>query len=72
MERNVLHGLKIPQDQQGEALLEVSACYKGAVPNAKLKKPEEAPQFTIELTAGKKLKGNAYRRSYCSEFQYSY
>lgn len=48
--------VKDPAGPTGEALLEVSACYKGAVPNAKLKKPEEAPQFTIELTAGKNLK----------------
>jgi len=48
--------VKEPAGPTGEALLEVSACYKGAVPNAKLKKPEEAPQFTIELTAGKNLK----------------
>ena len=48
--------VKDPAGPTGEALLEVSACYKGAVPNAKLKKPEETPQFTIELAAGKNLK----------------
>lgn len=48
--------VKEPAGPAGEALLEVSACYKGAVPKAKMKKPSDVPRFAIELVEGKKLK----------------
>jgi len=45
-----------PAGPSGEALLEVSAVYKGAAPKAKQKKASEAPKFVINLSEGKNLK----------------
>ncbi len=45
-----------PGGPSGEALLEVSAVYKGAVPKAKQKKANEVPKFALDLKEGKSLK----------------
>ena len=45
-----------PAGPSGEALREVSAVYKGAVPKAKQKKPDEVPKFALDLKEGKSLK----------------
>ena len=45
-----------PGGPNGEALVEVSAVFKGAAPAAKQKKASDVPKFMINLAEGKKLK----------------
>jgi len=48
--------VKEPAGPSGEALREVSAVYKGAVPKAKQKKADEVPKFSINIEDGKSIK----------------
>ena len=60
-----------PAGPKGEALLEVSAVYKGAAPAAKQKKASDVPKFVINLADGKKLKEVPLEEAVAMNFNFS-
>lgn len=59
-----------PGGPSGEALLEVSAVYKGAAPAAKQRKASDVPKFIINLSEGKSLKEMSLEEAIAMNFNF--